>query len=244
MKKIIIGVVAIVLIAIVVVVVFVLSNLNSLVAEAIEKHGSEVTNTSVRVSGVDISLREGRGSIKGLRVASPGGFTAADAFSLSDITVDIDIKSVREEPIVLDEIRIQAPVVNAEITKTGSSNIDELRKQVQAHTAGTGGGSSESSGETKRIRINKFVFEKGRIEVDASALGLEKRTVVLPEIRLNNVGGKNGAPPDEITKIILTAVAKQVASEIAGSEVDRLIKEKLGGSVTDKAKELLKKIGN
>ena len=244
MKKIIIGIVAIVLIAIVVFVLYVLSNLNSLVAEAIEKNGSEVTNTSVRVSGVEISLREGRGSIKGLSVASPDGFKSRDAFLLNDITVDIDIKSVRENPVVLDEIRIQAPVINAEITKSGSSNIDELRKQVQSHTAGTAGGSSESSGETKRIRIKQFVFEKGRVEVDASALGLEKRTITLPEIRLSDVGGKAGAPPDEITKIILTTVAKQVASEIARSEVNKLIKEKLGDSLGDKAKGLLKKIGN
>ena len=244
MKKILIiaGVVVIVLIA--VAVIFLFSNLNSLVAKAIEKHGSDVTQTNVSVSGVDISFREGRGSIKGLRVASPDGFKARNAFSLDDIIVDIDIKSVREDPVVIDEIRIQAPIVNAEIMKTGASNIDELRKRVEAYTGGTTGEGGESSGDATRVRIKIFVFEKGRIEVDASVLGLEKRTIVLPEIRLNDVGGTNGAPPDEIARIILTTVAKKVTAEIAGSEVDRLIKDKLGDSITDEAKSLLEKIGN
>lgn len=244
MKKILIiaGVVVIVLIA--VAVIFLFSNLNSLVAKAIEKHGSDVTQTNVSVSGVDISFREGRGSIKGLHVASPDGFKARNAFSLDDIIVDIDIKSVRENPVVIDEIRIQAPIVNVEIMKTGASNIDELRKRVEAYTGGTTGEGGESSGDVTRVRIKKFVFEKGRIELDASALGLEKRTIVLPEIRLNDVGGTNGAPPDEIARIILTTVAKNVTAEIAGSEVDRLIKDKLGDSITDKAKSLLEKIGN
>jgi uncharacterized protein involved in outer membrane biogenesis len=243
MKKLfIIGAVAI---AVIVISAFLLlSNLNSLVAKAIEKHGSEATQTSVRVSGVDISLRDGRGSIKGLQVASPDGFEARTAFSLDDITVDIDIKSVREDPVVINEIRIRTPIVNAEITKTGASNIDELRKRVQAYAAGTAGKSGESGERTKRIRIEQFVLEEGRVEVDASALGLEKRTIVLSEIRLGNVGGTNGAPPDEIARIILTAVAGKVTSEIAGSELDRLVKEKLGGSLTDKAKGLLEKIGN
>ena len=243
MKKLLItGAVAI---ALIVVIAFsLLSNLDSLVAKAIEKHGSEATQTSVRVSGVDISLRDGRGSIKGLQVASPDGFEARTAFSLDDITVDIDIKSVREDPVVINEIRIQSPVVNAEITKTGASNIDELRKRVQAYTSGTAGESGESGRQTKRIRIEQFVLEKGRVEVDASALGLEKRTIVLPEIRLGDVGGTNGAPPDEIAGIILTAVAGKVTSQIAGSELNRLVKEKLGGSLTDKAKGLLEKIGN
>jgi len=241
-KLLIVGAVAIALI--VIFAFFLLSNLDSLVAKAIEKHGSEATQTSVRVSGVDISLRDGRGSIKGLQVASPDGFEARTAFSLDDIAVDIDIKSVRENPVVIDEIRVQSPVVNAEITKTGASNIDELRKRVQAYTSGTAGESGKSGKQTKRVRIERFVFEKGRVEVDASALGLEKRTIMLPEIRLDDVGGTNGAPPDEIARIILAAVAGKVTSEVAGSELDRLVKEKLGGSLTDKAKGLLEKIGN
>ena len=232
-----------IIVLIIVIAVFLLSNLDSLVAKAIEKNGSDVTQTSVSVSGVDISLRDGRGSIKGLQVASPDGFEARTAFSLDDIAVEINIKSVREDPVVIEEIRIQAPVVNAEITKTGASNIDELRKRVQDYTAGTAGESGKSGDRTKRIRIERFVFEKGSVEVDASALGLEKRTIVLPEIRLDEVGGTNGAAPDEIARIILKAIAGKVTSEVAGSEIDRLVKEKLGGSLGDKAKGLLEKIG-
>lgn len=239
MKKVLIIVLlVVVLIAIALVLLF--SNLNSLVAKAIERNGSNVTRTSVSVSGVDISIREGRGTIKGLRVANPHGFDARDAFSLDDITLDIDVQSLREDPIVIDEIRIKAPVINAEITKTGASNIDKIRDNVKTYTAGSSGG--ESSGRTKMIRIKQFIFEEGRVEIDVSALGLENRTVELPEIRLSDVGGTDGAPPDEIAKIILAAVAKKVSSEIAGSQLDQLVREKLGGSVTDKAKGLLDKI--
>lgn len=242
MKKIVVGgVIAVVVIAIALGVFYLFSNLNSLVAGAIEKHGSDVTATSVAVSGVDISLRQGRGSIKGLSVASPEGFAAHDAFTLGDITVDIDLGSVREDPIVIDEVRIQAPVISAEFKKDGGSNIDELRKRVQAYTATSEG--SGGSGDEKKIRIKTFVFEQGRIEVDASALSLDKRTITLPEIRMNNVGGNNGGAPDAIAKEIFATVARNVVSEIGNSEIDRLIKNKLGGSVTEKAKGILDKIG-
>ena len=113
---------------------YLVSNLSSLVASAIEKHGGDVTQTSVGVSGVKISLREGRGSITDLRVASPEGFETQNVFSLGDITIDLDVASVREDPIVIDEIRIRAPMINAEVLKNGSSNIDELRKRVQAYS--------------------------------------------------------------------------------------------------------------
>lgn len=242
-KLIVVGVVVVVVVAAAMAIYYIASNLNSLVAAAIEKHGSDVTETRVKVSGVDISLREGRGSITDLHVANPEGFKSRDAFSLGDITVDIDLGSVREDPVVIDEVRIRAPVVFAELTETGDSNIDEIRKRIQAHTAGTGGSSGGDGGE-KNIRITKFVFEKGRIEVDATALGIEKRTIELPEIYLQDVGGKNGAPPDQVAKLIFTEVAKKVGSEIANSEVDRLIEDQLGESLSDKAKGLLDKIGD
>jgi flagellar hook assembly protein FlgD len=237
--------IALVVIALIAVfVIFVFSNLNSLVAKAIEKNGSEVTQTSVSVIGIDISLREGSGSIKGLHIASPEGFEAKNVFSLDDITVGIDIQSLRDEPIVITKILIKAPVIYAEITKTGSSNIDEIRKNVQEYMPQSTEGSEGAEKQAKRVLIRQFIFEKGSIEVDASALGLEKRTVVLPEIKLENVGGPEGATPDEITKIILATVVKKAASEIGGSEINRLIEEKLGGEIKDKAKSLFNKITN
>jgi hypothetical protein len=240
MKKIIIvGVLVIIAAAVVWAIIYLTSNLNSIVAKAIEHHGSEVMDTDVSVSGVDISLREGRGSITGLNIANPEGFNTGDAFSLGDVTVDIDLGSVRQDPVVIEEVRVIAPMIYAEVTKAGESNIDALRKRIQAHTGGSG---ESAGGDQKKIRIKKFVFEKGRIEVDATALGLEKRTVELPEFRLDDVGGVNGAPPDQIAKLVFGDVAKRVGTRIAGSEINRLIEDKLGGSLTDKAKGLLDKL--
>jgi len=219
------------------------SNLDKLVAKGIEKYGSEATGTKVSVTGVDISLREARGSIAGLTVASPEGFDARTALSLDDITVAIDIKSLREDPIVVNEIRIKAPVVSAEITETGRSNIEELKKRIEEYAAKPGGGEGGGTNvKTSKLRIERFVFEEGRIEVDASALGIEKRSIVLPEIRLDDIGGPAGATPDELAATILKTLAARTTSTIAGSEIDRLINEKLGGSAVDKAKGVLEKI--
>ena len=125
-----------------------MSNIDKLIAKGIEKVGSDATQTQVSVSGVDISLKEGRGSIKGLRVESPEGFDARTALSLEDIAIAIDVKSVREDPIVIGEIRIKAPVVYAEITQAGETNINVLKK--------TGGiVQRESDGEGRRSRASR-----------------------------------------------------------------------------------------
>jgi len=221
---------------------FLATNLNGLVASAIETHGSEVTETTVSVAGVDISLREGSGSISNLRIGSPEGFRARDVFELGDITVDLDVESLGNDPIVIEEIRIRAPVIHAEFLEDGSSNLQELRRRIEQHTAGAGGGPG-GGGAEKKLRIQRFVFEEGRIEVDASALGLEPRTIELPEIRLNDVGGEAGAPPDRVAQVALGELTRRTASEIASGEVQRLIEEKLGGSLEDAAIGVLKGLG-
>ena len=61
---------------------FVYSNLDEIVRTAIEEYGSQVVGTSVSVSGVSISLTEGKGTIKELRVAEPKGFGSFLPFSV------------------------------------------------------------------------------------------------------------------------------------------------------------------
>lgn len=215
------------------------SNLNGIVAKLIEKQGSAVTGTAVSVSGVDISLRKARGAFAGLRIASPAGFGSEPAFALGNITLDLDPASLRGEPIVIEELRVSAPVVRAVLHKDGSSNIDTIRKHVQSHA---GGGAEGQAGAAKRLRIERFVFEEGQIAVDASAFGLEPRTIALPAIRLENLGGSQGATPDAIAKQVIGALAKQATETIARSEVKGLIEQQLGGSLGDKAKGLLEKL--
>ena len=48
-----------------------LTSLDAIVERAIERYGSEITGTAVRVSSVDISLTSGRGTVRGLTVANP-----------------------------------------------------------------------------------------------------------------------------------------------------------------------------
>ncbi|MEN8005731.1 MAG: hypothetical protein ABFS42_01900 [Candidatus Krumholzibacteriota bacterium] len=245
MKKILIGVVVVLALVLIGGVFYFLTNLNSIVAKVIEDQGSTVTETDVAVSGVDISLRDGRATIAGLSIASPEAFGTRQAFTLDEITVDIDLESLREDPIVIEEIRVQAPVVNAEFMKKGSSNIGELQKNVQQHagsSSGGGDGGDQKKDDVKRIRIKRFIFEKGHIEVDASALGLEKRSLDLPAIRLDDIGGAQGALPDEIAKAVLSALTRKATDEIARAEIENKARDLVEDEVEEQAKGLLDKI--
>src|SRR6202000_495394 len=71
------------------------SNLDSYVKAAIEKYASDATQTAVRVDSVKISLSTGEGTITGLTVANPDGYSSAKAVSIGTILMRLDIGSVR-----------------------------------------------------------------------------------------------------------------------------------------------------
>lgn len=236
--KILLIVLAVIVVAVVIGAYLLISNIDSMVADLIEKRGSEATGTAVTVSGVEISLGEGSGSIDGLAVASPEGYDADEAFSFENITVDIDVQSIRSDPIVLDEVRIIAPLVNVEAKESGMTNIDEIRRNIE-EMAGDGG---EPAGEQQNIRIDRFVMERGRIEFDGSDLGIEHQSIDLPGLTMENVGGETGSTGAEIARTIMKALVRQVTGQIASSRIEDLMKEKLGDDAAEKAKGLLDKI--
>lgn len=243
MKKIWLGIAAILVLAVIGGAFYVLTNLDSIVARIIEDEGGKVAGTDVSVSGVDISLREGSSTIAGLNIASPDGYGVDQAFSLDEITVVIDLGSLRDDPIVIEEVRVQAPEVRAEILANGSSNILDLQKNARQFADARNGGAGQKDADRKHIRIKRLVFEKGRIELDATALGLEARSVDLPAIQLDDIGGAEGARPDAIAQAVLGALTRQASAEIAKTGVQDKVRDLVKDQAKDKASDLLDKIG-
>lgn len=109
MKKILIGVAVVIVLAIGVAFYLTLSNIDTLVKHIIETQGSQATLTKVRVKSVHIELTKGSGTIQGLTVANPPGFSQPDAFTLGEIATRIDIDSLIHQPYVIDTIAVRAP---------------------------------------------------------------------------------------------------------------------------------------
>ncbi|MEN8185278.1 MAG: hypothetical protein ABFS46_22380 [Myxococcota bacterium] len=231
-------------------VLYLARSLDSLVKQVIETTGSELTGTSVRVGSVEIDLRSGSGTIRNLRVANPEGFSNADAFSLSEITLEIDLASITKEPIVIRTIRIDAPDARLEVDAKGRSNFEVIQRHLKrassASTAPTGGaaagGEAQGSESERRLRIESFRFENGTVESDARAVGGSERSQPLPALRLSNVGGAGGGTPEEIGEQVLGAFTRQVAKVAAGAQLERLIDENLGGEAGEAAKGVLRKL--
>ena len=250
MKKIILSLVIVVILALAGVLYYLFSNLDNLIKEAIEKYGSEATQTAVLVESVHIQLKDGAAAINGLSVANPEGFSYDTAFSLGEIKTGIDLKSLKEEPYIIDEITVRAPQVFVEINKDNKTNLNELKNNLMAsipvvNPADQDKQTDKTTTAEPRLIIRRISFTDGNIKALVVPLNNKEYTLKLPSINMRNLGGTTGSTPTELTKEIINQLIdtakKEVKKKGINAELDKL-KAKARTKLETKKTELKSKI--
>lgn len=244
MKKIVLGAILVLVVCIGIGVFYLLSNLDDLVKKAIETYGSQATQTMVRVDSVKIELQKGAGAIRGLQVGNPAGYSTPNVFSLGEISTKVGLS---DDIIVIDHITVRAPEVFYEINQAGQNNLDQLNKNIAATSSGSSKDSSPSgSGPEPKIRIGKVLFVDGNIHAKVVPLNKEYE-LKLPKVEMTNLGGKNGATPQQIANQIIRELSTQAQAAAKKAGIDQY-KKHLEGKVNEKMKEeeqkLREKIGS
>lgn len=239
---------------------FLLSNLDRIVAAAIGKYGSNTTGTTVKVSSVRIKLKDGKGSISDLSVGNPRGFSTPNAVSIGSISIAVDTGSLTGDPVVIDKVSVSSPRITYEINKSGVSNINEIRKRIEAYqktgASGKGDPGEKEKGEGgKKLLIRSLEIEGGEVNVRVAVLADKPLRAKLPRIALRNLGGKGGGTPGEIAAQILGPLMKQAGVAATGAgigqylgkdagEVQKALEEKARGKLGETGSEAVKEAGD
>lgn len=214
------------------------SNLDSIIKTAVNKYGSEATQTTVHLGSVKMSLASGEGSLGDLSVGSPKGFSADKALYLGTISVKLDTKSVTGTgPIVIKQIVIDKPQITYEVTASGDSNLQTIAHNAQnyANSFGAEKKAAEPKQDDKtpstekapgrKIIIESLEITNGQIAITQPLLKDKQLAAALPSIHLNNIGkSKGGASPAEVAEVLL-GVITQSASQVATASLTK----ELGG---------------
>jgi len=251
MKKVLIGV-GVLVVVLGIVLWRVYANLDIIVAKVIEEVGAEVTQTPVRVVGVNLDLMNGRAGVMKLSVANPAGFSKPDIFTLELVSVAVDVDSLGSNPVIIDEIMVNEPRVAYEINQQGTSNLSVLKKNVESYSAanktGTGAAKEEqepaAQGEEIRLIIRKLHFDGGEL-TGLSALKPDKPIkATLPAFTMTDIGqSSGGATSSQIAKEVLDRLVRQAAEAARKAGVDRLnseLREKASEKLGDRAGGALK----
>jgi len=243
MKKIALAI-AIVVIAIAGAGYYFFSNIDSIVKAAIENYGSEATQARVTLKSVRLSIKEGSGELSTLAVKNPKGFSSADAITLGDIKVALDLSTLQSNTIVVKDVTILQPSVLYEYTG-GGGNLEALQKNVQSYAAKFSGGKTEpnkSAGDPaqsaskqpeKKVIIENLVIRDGKVAATHQALQGRTISANLPTIQLKDIGkDKGGATPAEVAEKVIGSISA-AASRVATAELQKqagdILKNQAGG---------------
>jgi len=225
--------------------------LNVLIKEQIELQGSKLTEQKVTVVNVDMQLLHGAGTIKGVVINNPKGYSSMPLFSLGKTTLDINLQSLgavsKGGPIVIDTIVIDKPEALVEFNETGGSNMQDMLAIIEKNSPKSAepvqtANPEQTNQQTTEplIRIKKFVLSGVALRVDLTKLGNTTHTKILADISLSNIGGDNGIPASQLGSVMfkkaLSAIWKQ-----AKKEQKEVLKDQVKDKVKDKASELFNK---
>ena len=213
------SILAVVVIGLVGFLVYVYSSLGSIIKDAVEEYGHRYTGVAVTLTKVELAPESGQGELSGLVIGNPHGYKADAAFNLDRISINIDLRSITEETIVIKSIVVDGPNVTYEFGDNGS-NVDRIGKNVEKAAAESGSGEPKpDDGSGKKMVIESLVISNGKVSVSHPLLKDKKLASHLPTIRLNDIGKnkKNGATPAEVVDKIMDAMEKQVSFAVGAT---------------------------
>jgi hypothetical protein len=204
------------------------TSLGSLIKAAVEKYGSEITQAKVQLNEAEVSATSGLGALRGLNVGNPKGFRTPSAFQLGEVKLTLDLATITSDPVVIKEIVVSAPQVTYELGPQGS-NIDALKRNVDAYTKGGRGaeeaGASKEKTGGRRLVIEHLYIRNAKVNI-GSTLSDKTISAPLPDIHLTDIGKqKSGATPGEVAEKIIDALGKSVNTTVASVDTSKVLGE-------------------
>ncbi|MFT4861570.1 MAG: hypothetical protein ACI95C_000780 [Pseudohongiellaceae bacterium] len=232
-KKILVSLVVVVVLAFGVVFFYI----DSIVKSGIEVVGSEVLGTNVTVASVTISPLSGKGTIRGLTIQNPEGFTSENIMQLGEVTVALNLSSLTSDVIEIYEISVIEPLITYE-TKITTDNMRALLANLPSTAQDTAPADPDSAA-SQGIVIKEINLNGAQVNLVASII---EQSFTLTDINLTNIGTENqAATVSQALEVVLRAVSRALlnADRPGLSE----LRESVGGRLQESVENAQEAVG-
>jgi hypothetical protein len=183
--------------------------LGGIVKAGVNKFGPSITQTKVELSGANVSPLSGDGTLTGLAVGNPAGWSNANAFYLGKVHISMEPFSVLKDHIVINELIIEKPEFLYE-TRLVSSNIGDLLKNIEKSVGAKESEPKTKSGQPIKMVVKKLSIRDGKVTVGFGAGAIP---LVLPPIELTDIGtAEGGVTPAQVSVAVMRNVTTQVVA--------------------------------
>jgi uncharacterized protein involved in outer membrane biogenesis len=240
MRKIFLGVVIVLAVLIVVAVIVVGFFLGTIVKTGMETVGPKITQVSIKVDAVNLSLLTGSAGIKGLVVGNPEGYKAPQAISVGSAAVEVNPLSVLSDKIVIRSVRVEAPEITFEGNPFSGNNLSKIMQNVNAVAKSGGPAATDTTAKTagepgKKLEVDDFLITGAKVNFNGV-------TLPLPDIHLTNLGKeKDGITATDLTRRVLDALTTATIKAVASAATD--IGKGTGKAVSEDVKKITSGIG-
>lgn len=218
-------IILVVVLLLVVVLVTAMFFLGSVVKNAAETFGPEVLGVDVKLASAKVFPLRGKVRLKGLLIGNPEGFKTPSMFEMGELAVDIDVKSVFTDRVIIDRILIDAPKITFEGSLKGS-NISRLLEGLDSgeeeppaeEEAVEAEEQPASEGGGKKVQINEFVLQDAQVNLSMSLMGGKSIPIPMPTLRKEGIGAEDGgASVQDITKEVFSLISQGVLEAVKSS---------------------------
>jgi uncharacterized protein involved in outer membrane biogenesis len=235
------AVVAVVIIALIVIGVC----LNHIVKEAVDRYGPQLTQTSVRVDSVDLSLLTGSAKVKGLDVGNPQGYKTPHSIAVGEIAVGLNPMSVFSKKVVIRSIHVESPDITFEGGLEGN-NLSQILDNVNS-TGQSGGTLSTNAAAApkseKKFEVDDLVISGARVRVIINGIGMAQPQIIpLANIHLTDMGtGGDGITAADLTRRVLGAISSATLQTVVQTAADL---DKNSATLKQARQHAVKQFGN
>ncbi len=162
----------------------------SMVKAGVNRFVPSITQTTVHLDGARLSPLSGSGTLTGLFIGNPAGWSGDKAFYLGKIHVKVSPGSIFSDCIVLNDVSIDSPEFVYE-TKVVSSNIGDLLKNIENSSADKGkkGQPAAGHGGSRKFIVKHLRLTNGTVILGSGPTAL---TLLMPPLTLEDLGTREG----------------------------------------------------
>jgi hypothetical protein len=225
-KKIFWGLVIILVVLLVVAVIVGGVFLGNIVKAGVERVGPKITQVTIKLDAVNLSLLTGSARIQGLVVGNPEGYKAPQAISVGVAAVEVNPLSVLSDKIVVRSIEVRNPEITFEGNPFSGNNLTKIRDNVNAATAASQPPSTSQTAQAagkpaKKLEVDDFLITGAKVHVSLTGIGGKEMTLPLPDIHLTDMGkGTDGITATDLTRRVLDALTAATVKAVANSASD------------------------
>lgn len=180
------------------------------------------------VEDIDVSLfRDPTLSLRALHIGNPEGFEAPSLFDLDNVVVDLDMKSLLSDTIVVNRVLVESAALTYE--QRLGSNIGALLDKFESDAAKEEEKEEEDAAPAKKVVIRDLQINGTSVSLAVAGSFGHSATIPLPSVHLTDIGAPKDDSDDagvsvigatvEILKAILASVTG-VIGNVAGLAAD------------------------